>query len=72
MAHAGTETGLGSGLGEGDGLGLASGLGVGLGEGEGLCRFAEGLFGGASGPLGVQAPTAATQRRRTTPFLTGA
>ena len=72
-AQDGTVTGLGwtVGLGLGDGLstGLGLGLGLGLGEGEGL--EAEGLWLGASGPLGVQPTAASRARRTTTPFLTG-
>src|SRR5437588_5695458 len=69
-AHAGTETGLGAGLGDGEGLGVSVGLGVGLGDGDGLCRIAEGLDAGASGPLAVHAATDARLKRITTPVLT--
>ena len=70
-AHAGTATGLGStiGVGEGLGVGLSSGLGLGLGEGDD-CEGVV-LAAGVSGPLGVQAASAQTARRRTTPYLTG-
>ena len=71
-AQAGTATGLGGALGEADGLGLSTGVGVGLAEGVGVCRTAEGLEAGARGPFAVQPAMAATDRRRTTPFLTGA
>src|SRR5437667_11763782 len=73
-AQAGTDTGLGSGLGEAEELGdgLSVGLAVGLGEGAGVCRTADELDAGASGPFAVQAPMAARHRRSTTPFLTGA
>src|SRR2546426_10947055 len=66
-AQAGTTTGLGSGLGEGEGLGVSAGLGVGLGDGEGLCRIAEGLEAGGSGPFAGHAATAARVKKRTTP-----
>jgi hypothetical protein len=71
-AHAGTMTGLGCGLGVGDGLGLGLSAGLGLAEGVGACSFAAGVGGGESGPFGVQPAMAARDRRRTTPFLTGA
>jgi len=67
-AHAGTATGVGSAVGDGEGLGLGSGLGLGYGDGVGEAGV--GLGSGASGPFGVQAPTAARMTRRTTPFLT--
>jgi hypothetical protein len=72
-AQAGTAIGLGSGLGEGEGLGLGLSAGLGLAVvGDGVVRLAAGLGCGASGPLAVQPAMAAKQRRRTTPFLTGA
>jgi hypothetical protein len=67
-AHDGTPAGVGSLDALGDGLGLGVGLGLGEGEGDG-CGV--GVEDATSGPFGVHAPTAARQRRRTTPFLTG-
>src|SRR2546428_5178419 len=69
-AQAGTTTGLGSGLGEGEGLGVSAGLGVALGDGVGLCRVAEGLDAGASGPFARAVAIAARPQTRTSPFLT--
>ena len=66
----GVAVGDGVGLGGPGGLAVSSGLGLGRDEGDGLC-LADGCAGGASGPFGVQPPTAAkVSRRRTTPFLT--
>ena len=59
-AHAGTTNGTaeGVGLGDGDGDGVGGRLGVGVGDGLGLGVFLDGGLGwGASGPLGVHAPT---------------
>lgn len=69
-AHAGTATGIGRGVGVKDGLGVgvSTGDGLGVAVADGLGRLA--LGAGASGPLAVQPASAATHRKRTTPFLT--
>ena len=69
-AQAGTATGVGSGVTEGLGVGVSSGDGLGVAVGDGLGRLALGLAMGASGPLAVHPATAASNRKRTTPFLT--
>jgi hypothetical protein len=69
-AQAGTWMGLGRLVGLGLGLASSVGLGLGLGLGLGVCFLAVGVFGGARGPLAVQPVSAASVRRRTTPFLT--
>src|SRR5579864_2973688 len=69
-AQAGTSIGVGWLVGLGLGLGSCVGLGLGLGLGLGVCFLAVGVCCGASGPLAVQPVSAASVRRRTTPFLT--
>ena len=71
-AQDGTAMGLGGAIGEGDGLGLGLSTAVGVGLVEGVGETVGWPAEGASGPFAVQEAIAASDTRRTTPFLMAA